>query len=220
MQEKTTPAAPCLEGETHSFQERLKEELRRRDGARSLWYHTSSSHCGRSFAQRGVNMEMGGGGSPCRPSCFNNLFFTVIKKSITFAYIYIIKMWRVCWYDFSQIFSLSLADRNKLKEKTWFRWCVGRDRKEATLIKGNKTCTSSSSVMPLWHSWVLPGLPPPEKGKLNFSASKLLHWAVLNVTSSYQRAHDDILSSQQLSSHGNIAISKAMNGRGRRSRQD
>lgn len=134
---------------------------------------------------------VGGGGSPCQPSCFNNLFFTVIKKSVTFAYIYIIKMWRVCWYDFSQIFSLSLADRNKLKEKTWFRWCVGRDRKEATLIKGNKTCTSSSSVRPLWHSWVLPGLQPPEKGKLNFSASKLLHWAVLNVTSSYQRAHDD-----------------------------
>lgn len=121
---------------------------------------------------------------------------------------------------FSQTFSLSLADRNKLKEKTWFCWCMGRGRKEATLIKGNKTCTSSSFVMPLWHSWVLPGLQPPEKGKLNFSASKLLHWAVLYVMSSDERPHEDILSSQQLNSHENIAPSKAMNGRGRRSRQD
>lgn len=139
----------------------------------------------------------------CRSSCFNNLLFTVIKK-----------INRICLYLhnknaeglliwFSQTFSLSLADGNKLKEKTWFRWCVGRGRKEATLIKGNKTCTSSSFVMPLWHSWVLPGLQPPEKGKLNFSAPKFLHWAVLNVMSSYERAHEDILPSQQ-----------PMNGRG------
>lgn len=157
----------------------------------------------------------GGVMSPsCRSSCFNNLLFTVIKK-----------INRICLYLhnknaeglliwFSQTFSLSLADGNKLKEKTWFRCCVGRGRKEATLIKGNKTCTSSSFARPLWHSWVLPGLQPPEKGKLNFSAPKLLHWAVLNVMSSYERAHEDIPSSEQLNSHENTAISKAMNGRG------
>ena len=38
--------------------------------------------------------------------------------------------------------------------------------------------------------------------------------------SSYERAHEAILSSQQLNSHGNTAISKAMNGRGGRSRHD